>query len=200
MKMKKILFAVAFVIFAASSSIAGPAASLDYRQVDAAGFDKLSDVQKIAVIKSVAEQAAAKTEVVSDSTIDKIDRWSQVGANLGKGLAATAKELGVAVNEFAASPIGKVATALIIWHIMGASIMHVVGAILVWILGLVAIRYIMERSCPAKITYDVEKKNIFGNHPMLSKVRADISSEMVAVLLISHVVVLGTGIFIMFTM
>ena len=197
--MKKILFAVAMMMSA--TAFAGSAVgSIDYRQVDAAGFDKLSDVQKLAVIKSVAEQAAVAASPVSDATIDKIDRWSTVGANLGKGLAATAKELGVAVNDFANTPIGQIATFLIIWHIMGASIVHIVGAIAMWIFGAVAIRYITARAYPSTVTHDETKTNLFGNHPVKTSTRKELSAEMVGLLMAAYATVAGVGIWILFSM
>lgn len=197
--MKKILIvAAAFAVLLSGPAVAGTQSGLTANTVMNAGFDRLTETQKADIIRQVAASATPATN--TEDTIDKIDRWSQVGANLGKGLAATAKELGVAVNEFAATPMGKVATALIVWHIMGASIMHIIGAFLIWGIGIVAIRYIVERSYPTKYTYDLENKNVFGNHPVKTKVRDELSSEMVVVLVISHAVVLGAGTWIMFTM
>lgn len=198
--MKKILFALAMMI--SVSAFAATAGTIDYRQIDAAGFDKLTDVQKLAVIKSVAEQAAVATSapVVSEKTIDQIDRWTTVGANLGKGLAATAKELGVAVNDFANTPIGKIATFLIIWHIMGTAVVHIFGAIAIWIFGVVAIRYITNRAYPATIKYDETKTNLFGNHPIISAERQRLSADMIGLLVVSYAMIAGAGALILFTM
>ena len=191
--MKKILFAIAMILSVSAF------AEIDFRQIDAAGFNKLTDVQKLAVIKSVAEQAAVAQAPMSEATIDKIDRWSQVGANLGKGLAATAKELGVAVNDFANTPIGKVATFLIIWHIMGSAIVHIVGAIGIWIFGVVAIRYVVSWTYPTRITYDETKTNKFGNYPVKAVDRQGFGGEMAFGVMIAYAVVAGAGAVMLFT-
>ena len=191
--MKKILFAIAMILSVSAF------AEIDFRQIDAAGFNKLTDVQKLAVIKSVAEQAAVAQAPMSEATIDKIDRWSQVGANLGKGLAATAKELGVAVNDFANTPIGKVATFLIIWHIMGSAIVHIVGAIGIWIFGVVAIRYVVSWTYPTRITYDETKTNKFGNYPVKAVDRPGIGGEMAFGVMVAYAVVAGAGAVMLFT-
>ena len=191
--MKKILFAIAMILSVSAF------AEIDFRQIDAAGFNKLTDVQKLAVIKSVAEQAAVAQAPMSEATIDKIDRWSQVGANLGKGLAATAKELGVAVNDFANTPIGKVATFLIIWHIMGSAIVHIVGAIGIWIFGVVAIRYVVSRTYPTQITYDETKANKFGNYPVKAVDRPGIGGEMAFGVMVAYAAVAGAGAVMLFT-
>lgn len=51
--------------------------------------------------------------------------WIDVGERLGQGLAATARELGIAVNDFAKTPVGMVSIGLLVWHIMGSDIIHV---------------------------------------------------------------------------
>ena len=197
--MKKILFALVLAVFAANSAMAASTSGITPSSLTAAGFDRLTESQKAEIIQRVAA-AAAPAAQNTEETIDKIDKWAQVGANLGKGLAATAKELGIAVNEFASTPIGKIATALLVWHFMGVSIMHIVGAFLIWGIGLFSIRYIVQCSYPVKYTYDMEKKNIFGNHPILSKARSELSSEMMVVVVIAHLIVLGAGLVTMFTM
>ncbi len=54
---------------------------------------------------------------------------ANVGANLGKGLAATAREMGMALNEFANSRVGTFAMVLIAWNFLGGTIMHLLTAL-----------------------------------------------------------------------
>lgn len=189
-----------FVAFVAMTMFgAAYAGGIDWRAVNEAGFDKLTETQKADVIKSVALKAQ-EAKVADSVTVDKIDRWVQVGSNLGKGLAATAKELGVAVNEFANTPIGKLATALIVWNIMGSAIVHIVGAFVFWVLGFTAIRVIFNRAYPSDITYNTEIRNIFGNHPIIKAKRQELTSEGMAALIVVYAIVLGGGVAILFTM
>lgn len=193
--MKKFLIAFAALAMIGTASAEG----MDWRAVDAAGFGKLTESQKADVIKQVTLKAQ-EAKAVDNATVDKIDRWVQVGANLGKGLAATAKELGVAVNEFANTPIGKLATVLIVWHIMGSVIVHIAGALVFWGLGFYAIRFIYNRAYPADIKYNTEVRNMFGNHPKIKEDRAALSGESMFMFLVAHAAVLGAGVWILFSM
>ena len=67
------------------------------------------------------------------STAVKTKAWVDVSASLGTALAATAREMGVAVNDFARSPVGKLATVLIVWKVIGDDIVKLfisLGALL----------------------------------------------------------------------
>ena len=193
--MKKFLIAFAALAMIGTASAEG----MDWRAVDAAGFNKLTESQKADVIKQVTLKAQ-EAKAVDNATVDKIDRWVQVGANLGKGLAATAKELGVAVNEFANTPIGKLATVLIVWHIMGSVIVHIAGALVFWGLGLYAIRFIYNRAYSADIKYNTEVRNMFGNHPKIKEDRESLSGESMFMCFVAHAAVLGAGVWILFSM
>lgn len=58
---------------------------------------------------------------------ERINEYAEIGKNVGEGLASAAKELGVAVNDFASTNVGQVALFLIVWRIALADI--VAGAV-----------------------------------------------------------------------
>jgi hypothetical protein len=72
----------------------------------------------------LAQMDEAQKQVVLDnldkkSTVDNAREWVDLGKGLGSGLASTAKELGVAANDFVKSPVGEVSMFLLVWHYMG---------------------------------------------------------------------------------
>lgn len=193
--MKKFLMALAVLAMVGSAN-----AQVSSRSVLDAGFDKLTEVQKAEILKQVAQQAQeSKSPMANVATVDKVEKWVQVGSNLGKGLAATAKELGVAVNEFATTPIGMLATALIVWHLIGGVLVHIFGGILMLIVGFMAIRFVVNRSYPFEYTYDETKRTIFGGFPVKTKRVKELSSDMVGFIALASAVVMGSSVWIMFS-
>lgn len=137
-------------------------AALTTDSVSNAGFSKLSEAQKAEIIKQIADASSKNKEVVVPSE-EKVEKWVKIGSQVGQGLAGAAKELGVAVNDFAKTPVGQLTMALIVWHMMGGVIVHVFGGLLIMFIGLACIKFMFNRAYPKKITYSKEHKNIFGN-------------------------------------
>lgn len=81
---------------------------------------KMDDAQKAQVLETI--------RTGSSPTAKKAQEWVDIGNGIGTGLAATADKLGIAVNRFAESPVGKMAIFLIIWNYMGSTLIHLVGA------------------------------------------------------------------------
>ena len=169
--------------------------------VNSAGFSKLSEAEKAEVIKMVAEKAAEKSSgtVPQLDTPDKVEKWVKIGSNIGQGLAGAAKEVGVAVNDFATTPVGQMTMALIVWHMIGAQLIHVFGGILIWIVGISIIRHTIRRAYPSKITYSKEVKNIFGNYAVESVEPIAMSDGNAAGWLIAYGLVLVAGLITIFT-
>lgn len=70
---------------------------------------------------SLAETAKSTVEAVAGAmpTPQKVDEWSQVGANIGKGLVAAAKEIGTATVDFSKTDLGKITVGVIVWKVLG---------------------------------------------------------------------------------
>lgn len=84
----------------------------------------------------------------------EISEWVSVGEQIGKGLAGCAKELGVEVNNFVQTPVGKFASAVIIWKLMGRDIVHFGFGLLFFIFCSVIWVYLYRRMCLIEsITY-----------------------------------------------
>lgn len=83
---------------------------------------KMNDAEKAEALKAIR----AKESPAAASARE----WVAIGNGLGEGLAATAQKLGVVANDFAKSPVGKMAMFLIIWNYMGNDILGIVSGIL----------------------------------------------------------------------
>lgn len=195
--MKK-LFATILMIVSISASAGAAWAGNDSDTVRAAGFAKLSEAEKAEVIKIVAEKASTRDLPITISE-DKVEKWVNIGTNIGKGLAGAAKEVGVAVNDFSLTPVGQLTMALIVWHILGAQLVHVLGGILIWIVGFTMIRHILNRAYPNEVIYDEEKKNIFGNAAIKKINRTPMADDNAAGWLVAHATVLIAGLIAIFT-
>lgn len=148
--------------------------------VSAAGWDKLSASQQAEVMKIVADKAEATNALPGiDSASDpkKVDEWISVGERIGKMMGGAAKEVGIAVNDFVNTPVGKMTMFLIVWKYMGAMAIHFFGGVLVMLVGAVVMTALYRRLVAVDITYDAEAKNIFGNHPKLKVERGAFGSD-----------------------
>lgn len=175
--------------------------SLDTRSVDGAGFNKLTEQQQADIIKQVADKAAENKAFVVPSvvTADKVNQWVEVGQNIGKMFGGAAKEVGIAVNEFSQTDVGKWTMILIIWHYIGGAIVHVVSGLLVLIASILFIRYLINRQYTSDIEYNRELRNIFLNHPKVKVKRRPVDDGNAALYAIFYALAVGFSCAIMFT-
>ena len=173
-------------------------AALTTDSVANAGFSKLTEAQKAEVIKQIADASSKNKDVVVPSE-EKVEKWVKIGSQVGQGLAGAAKELGVAVNDFAKTPVGQLTMALIVWHMMGGVIVHVVGGILIMVVGLWFVKFMFNRAYPDKITYSKEHKNIFGNFAIENVQRTPVQDDNAAGWLFAAGIVIVAGLITIFT-
>lgn len=138
--MKRILFILAL----AFTFLSGTAFAADNRSKEQVAADNvtlantigyLSDAQKLellAAAQNISNGQPAGGEV-KKTAASKATEWVGVGSAIGDGLVATAGKLGIEVNKFAVSPVGKMAMLLIVWHYMGEEISGWVAGTL-WLL------------------------------------------------------------------
>lgn len=85
----------------------------------------LSETQKAEMMMQVAKmKEAAKTAVVPN--IEKVREYSELVTAIGGGVKETAKELGIAANDFVKTPVGMLTAGLIAWNYIGRTILGVV--------------------------------------------------------------------------
>ncbi len=95
--------------------------------------------------KTDAQTAAAAPD--ASKTLEQVSKYAQLGQSIGAGLASTAKEMGIAVNDFANTPIGKIATIIIVFKLIGWEIIKIIVGF-IWFLTMVPLWfYIFRRIC-----------------------------------------------------
>lgn len=192
--MNKVIF-VFLAVF--STSIFALSAS----DVNNAGFNDLTDQQQIEILKAVADKKAQAKQEQQPAVpnVDQLDQWATVGTKVGQGLAAAAKEVGVTVNDFAKTPVGKLTAFLIVWNFIGAQIVHIIGGILIWIVGFAFLHYWYKHSYPDAVKYSKTEKNIFGNYAIESIEKNSMTSSDNGVYLFFMAAIILTGLATIFT-
>jgi len=127
--MKKL---IAIVALAISTTVFA-----DGRAIDTS---KLSKAQ-IAELAAKAEEMGATSPANVSATVRKeAEAWGDMGANMGKAMVGAAKEVGVAANDFAVTPLGRVTVAIVAYKIIGRDVIKIViGSVILflgWTLGI----------------------------------------------------------------
>jgi hypothetical protein len=135
------------VVFAvAACALSANAAEIDTRNLSDA---QVAELRAIAA-KAVSENEKAKTTATNPSEVlSTAAGWgrqaSEAAAGFGKAFTVAAKELGITVNEFLATDAGKLTAGLIIWKVMGASIVKMLFGIFFVGTGLGLARVLYKR-------------------------------------------------------
>lgn len=167
-----------------------PVFAIDSRDLGAAGFNNLSAADKAKIIIQVEEMANEGKLPTMDAP-EKVEKWVNIGTSIGKGLAGAAKEVGVAANEFAKTPVGEMTMFLILWHFLSGPIIHVAGGLLVWLIGFGVIFTMIHK----------QKKVVeyASNDKGLVRTKEPLSGDAVAGYMISSAIVIIVGLIVMFT-
>ncbi len=86
----------------------------------------LSEAQ-IIELQAKAADARAGTPAAS---AQKISQYVEIGKGIGQGLGTAAREMNIAVNDFAKTPVGQVTMALIVFKVAGGKLIGVFGGLL----------------------------------------------------------------------
>lgn len=110
-------------------------ASIAYAQdVDLRGLTEEQRAQLALQAAQMKKQNSGPSVSLAENlSPERLNEWVELGKNIGLAIAATAKELGIASDEFLKSNTGKITVALIVWHYMGRDIVGIVGGTIAWI-------------------------------------------------------------------
>ena len=122
--------------------------------ISAETLSKMSDSERIKVLDLIKKENDPLGMSMPTSA-EEVEKWSNIGNAVGKALSSTAKELGVAVNDFSKTDVGYLVTFLIVWHFFGAMVVHVLGGLFILFIGTLFLRYSMNVSR----NYEWEKVN-----------------------------------------
>lgn len=118
--------------------------------VSALDTSGLTNEQKAEIALHVAKQKAQNENM----TPKEIQEYADLGESIAKALGACANEMGVAVNDFADSKVGMIATILIVWKVAGESIMGYVVGMSLFMVGTCIWLYLFRKMCVVEsVTY-----------------------------------------------
>lgn len=107
---------------------------------DLSKFDQLSDSQKAEIIKQVENYATqGSNNITAEVVQEKMKTWSEIGAGIGTLLVSTARELGVAANEFAQTSLGRLAIAVGLVYMFGSAAIGLLVWSICWFVFLPAV-------------------------------------------------------------
>jgi hypothetical protein len=87
--------------------------------------DGLTPAQKAELQLQAAKLAEENGQDKSaQSQIKKAKEWAELGTQVGVALVATAKELGIAVEDFSHTSVGKITIGMICWKLVGKEIVR----------------------------------------------------------------------------
>lgn len=150
---------------------------------DITGFNQLSEVQKADVLKHVAETAEKNKTPIEPAlpSVESIEKYADIGANIAKALGAAAKELGVVANDFLTTPVGFITTGLIVYKVLGNDVLTQIHDLLqsllfttVWVSFLI---WYLRNNSEVRIEYSNTRKTLFGNPAIESYHKESMTDE-----------------------
>ncbi len=135
-----------------------------FAECDISNVSGLSAVAK-QELKVACQQAMLKSKQVADNPLagvdvnnpEKLSQWGVVAQEWAKALGVAANELGLAADSFLDTDAGKLTAAIIIWHVLGETLLgFVVGVPLLLIVLFLGLRT-ARRAKIKRVEYRDEK-------------------------------------------
>ncbi|AJF40800.1 hypothetical protein AVV29_gp032 [Vibrio phage phi 3] len=98
----------------------------------------------------------------TDVTVEKISKYAEASKGFAEALGVAARELGVATNEFIATPAGKLTVGIVMWKVLGEDIQAWVSFLLFIIIGGVATRALVNKVSIDHYEEATKVSRIFG--------------------------------------
>lgn len=124
--------------------------------INSIDVSKLTPEQKTQLLGQVADlqKQASNPTNISTSLRNEASQWGELGANMGRATVAAAKEVGLAANDFAQTPLGKIIIAIVVYKIIGINILHVVYGVIILTIGLGLSLYFILKSKYSEVEYE----------------------------------------------
>lgn len=116
--------------------------------VDLSGLTDAEKEDLKAQAAQLRADKAAKEE--APMTTERVTEYALMGKAVAEAFGAAAKEMNVAVNDFATSPVGKVTMVLIIWKVAGKDMARIILPMVIFILFFPCWIYAYRRMCIIK--------------------------------------------------
>lgn len=153
-----------------------------------ANVDGLTPEQQAEIQLQIARTKAQNRDTnitLPNITKSQVKEYVVLGESIAKALGACAKEMGVAVNDFANSKVGILATVLIVWNVAGESIMGFIVGISLFVIGTSIWLYLFRKICVVEsITYHENGKKKEVTHYNHSRVEGTRTIMFLAIFLL----------------
>jgi hypothetical protein len=127
-KLFALLIGIVMMGMAVAAQAATPAVSIDGNRIyiDASALPP----DLIAKLKEAKDNADVSAQVQSAINAapprEALKDYAEIGAQVGKALGEAAKSVGIAVNEFAQTKVGVMASALIVYKVIGQDVVYMI--------------------------------------------------------------------------
>lgn len=131
--------------------------------VDTSGLTKEQNAEltlQVEKLKAGTATPVAQVTNVSETMRKEASMWGELGGNVGKALVGAAKEVGVAANDFASTPLGKVVTAIVVYKLIGMAMVKLIVGSGILLFGGSIVTYLMFTRF-GEVKYEV-KPYLFG--------------------------------------
>jgi len=127
-------------------------------------IDGLSDTVKQTMIvqceQNKLKEATTTSPSINTSSIENMDKWSEISLRFAKAIGVAAKEFGVAVDDFLKTDAGKLTAVFIGWQVFGDDLISYsisLIVLLIMVLGCRAFRRHLSLE-----GYEEQKRTLFG--------------------------------------
>lgn len=129
--------------------------TINDHRIDGLSESQLAELYANAAKMAESNSAAAVAEK-NVPTAAKLDEYASLAKSISTGLADTAKNLGIAVNEFANSPVGRITEFVIVYKVIGNIFVHYIFGALWFLITGCAWWIVFKRTCLGhyNISYD----------------------------------------------
>lgn len=171
MKIGKMLLGLALALASTAALASTPACT-----IDAPGISESAraDLKASCLATFAKENPSAAAVAEAEQKIAKISAWGQVAKDAAGAIGIAAHELNVGVNEFLASPAGKLTAFLIVWKVAGSAILSKLLGLLMLPFAWYLVKRIANGLMVKEITYET-KPVLWGlfNRRYVASVRRD---------------------------
>lgn len=112
--------------------------------------------EQVRQLQAQVEKMQGQPSNISASVRKEAEAWGELGSNMGKAMVSAAREIGVASNEFASTPLGKIVVAIVAYKIVGQDILGLVMGAVTFVFGYsIALFFLLTRRWNDNVKYEV---------------------------------------------
>jgi hypothetical protein len=169
-------------------------------QTTAVNTEGLTEQQVADLAKQAADLRAGQTAQDPKVAVQKVSEYVEIGKGIGAGLGEAARQLNVAVNDFAKTPVGIVTIALIVFKVAGGKIIGVSFGLLWFLITIPTwMIYFNKIGFPKKLTEEFDATSGKRTKRTYTPVTDDNVFGMRMIMLCVVVVICISGFFMLFS-